>query len=174
MIGDMSSVVSYYSVLIYMGNHEPAYFKRYPKEFEKFTPVCETNQLENCTQEEINNAYDNTVLYTDYFLTKTIDFLKNNQDEFETAMFYISDHGESLGEGGVYLHGMPYFIAPEAQKHIASLVWFGKGEMRKRVDFEGLKAKKGNSFSQDNLFHSILGLMEVQTEVYDSKKDIFK
>ena len=161
-------------VLHQMGNHGPAYFKRYPKEFEKFTPTCETNQLENCTQEEISNAYDNTVLYTDYFLTKTIDILKNNQNEFETALFYMSDHGESLGEGGVYLHGMPCFIAPEAQKHIASLVWFGKGEMRERVDFEALRAKKGNSLSQDNLFHSILGLMEVQTEVYDTNKDIFK
>ena len=161
-------------VLHQMGNHGPAYFKRYPKEFEKFTPVCETNQLENCTQEEISNAYDNAVLYTDYFLTKTIDLLKKNQDEFETAMVYMSDHGESLGEGGVYLHGMPYFIAPDVQKHIASFIWFGEGEMRKRVDFEGLRAKKDASYSQDNLFHSILGLMEVQTKVYDSKKDIFK
>ncbi len=161
-------------VLHQMGNHGPAYYKRYPKKFEKFTPICETNQLENCTQEEISNAYDNTIIYTDYFLTKTIDFLKKNQNEFETALFYMSDHGESLGEGGVYLHGMPYFIAPDAQKHIASFVWFGKGEMRKRVDFEKLRAKKGNSFSQDNLFHSILGLMEVQTKVYDTSKDIFK
>ena len=161
-------------VLHQMGNHGPAYYKRYPKEFEKFTPACKTNQLENCTQEEISNAYDNTVLYTDYFLTKTIDLLKENQGEFETALFYMSDHGESLGEGGVYLHGMPFFIAPEAQKHIASFVWFGEGEMRERVDFEGLRTKKAVSYSQDNLFHSILGLMEVQTEVYDEKKDMFK
>jgi len=161
-------------VLHQMGNHGPAYYKRYPKEFEKFTPVCKTNQLENCTKEEISNAYDNTVLYTDFFLSKTIELLKKNQNEFETALFYMSDHGESLGEGGVYLHGMPYFIAPDVQKHIASFVWFGESSMRKRVNFEGLRAKKNENFSQDNLFHSILGLMEVQTEVYDEKKDIFR
>ena len=82
-------------VLHQMGNHGPAYYKRYPKEFEKFTPVCKTNQLEECTQEEIDNAYDNAILYTDYFLSKVIELLKQNND-FETAMIYISDHGESL------------------------------------------------------------------------------
>ncbi len=161
-------------VLHQMGNHGPAYYKRYPKKFEKFKPTCKTNQLENCTQEEISNAYDNTVLYTDFFLSNTIELLKSYQDEFEVVMFYMSDHGESLGEGGVYLHGMPYFIAPDAQKHIASFVWFGEGDIKERVDFEELRDKKDNSFSQDNLFHSILGLMEVQTEVYDEKKDIFR
>ncbi len=161
-------------VLHQMGNHGPAYYKRYPKEFEKFTPICKTNQLENCTKEEISNAYDNAVLYTDFFLSKTIELLKKNQNRFETVLFYMSDHGESLGEGGVYLHGMPYFIAPDVQKHIASFVWFGESEMKKRVNFEEIRVRKDESFSQDNLFHSILGLMEVQTEVYDEKKDIFR
>ena len=108
-------------VLHQMGNHGPAYYKRYKKEFEIFAPVCKTNQLENCTKDEISNAYDNAILYTDYFLSKVINFLKPYSQNFETSMFYVSDHGESLGENGIYLHGMPYFIAPEAQKHVASV-----------------------------------------------------
>lgn len=100
-------------VLHQMGNHGPAYYKRYPKEFEVFKPVCKTNQLENCSNIEINNAYDNAILYTDYFLSKTIELLENNENYFEASMFYVSDHGESLGENGIYLHGLPNMIAPD-------------------------------------------------------------
>jgi len=171
---DKNNENSIFIVLHQMGNHGPAYYKRYPKEFEKFTPICKTNQLEQCTSAEINNAYDNVILYTDYFLAKTIKLLKENQKEFETAMIYMSDHGESLGEDNVYLHGMPYFIAPKAQIHIPALMWFGDGDMKERVGFNQLKDKSDKEYSHDNLFHSILGLMEVQTEVYDKSKDLFK
>ena len=112
-------------VLHQRGNHGPAYYKRYPKEFEKFTPVCKSNQLEDCTPEQIENAYANAILYTDYFLSRAIDLLKRNSNAFETAMVYMSDHGESLGEKGLYLHGLPYFMAPNSQKHVAAFMWFG-------------------------------------------------
>lgn len=158
-------------VLHQMGNHGPAYFKRYPKEFEKFTPVCKTNQLENCTKEEISNGYDNALLYTDYFLSKTINLLKKYNDTHETAMIYMSDHGESLGENGIYLHGLPYFMAPDAQKHIGSFIWFGD-EMKKDVPMHKLLEKKDDQYSQDNLFHTLLGLFEVKTKVYDKSKDL--
>ncbi|MGB3750370.1 MAG: phosphoethanolamine--lipid A transferase, partial [Arcobacteraceae bacterium] len=158
-------------VLHQMGNHGPAYFKRYPKEFKKFTPVCETNQLEECSQEEISNGYDNALLYTDYFLSKTINLLKEYNDTHETAMIYMSDHGESLGENGVYLHGLPYFMAPDAQTHIGSFMWFGE-EMKKEIPMKELDERKTLKYSQDNLFHTLLGLFEVQTEVYDKTKDI--
>ncbi len=158
-------------VLHQMGNHGPAYYKRYPKEFEKFTPICKTNQLEECTQEEVSNAYDNAILYTDYFLSKVINFLKAYSKDHETAMIYMSDHGESLGENGLYLHGMPYLIAPETQKHIASVMWFG-GEMKKDIDTKKLNAYKDKEFSQDNLFHTLLGIFEVGSKVYDKNKDI--
>jgi lipid A ethanolaminephosphotransferase len=154
-----------------MGNHGPAYYKRYPKEFEKFTPVCKTNQLEECTQEEVSNAYDNAILYTDYFLSKVINFLKPYSNDYETAMLYMSDHGESLGENGFYLHGMPYMLAPDEQKHIASVLWLG-GEMREDYDIEKLNSYKNESFSQDNLFHTLLGLFEVGTDVYKKDMDI--
>ena len=160
-------------VLHQMGNHGPAYYKRYPKEFEKFTPVCKTNQLEECTKEEINNAYDNGVLYTDYFLSHVIDFLKSYDKVDDTAMIYMSDHGESLGENGIYLHGMPYFVAPVAQTHIASIIWLGKG-MSKLLHRKDLERRSSQKYSQDNLFHSLLGAFEVNSSVYNKKLDIFK
>lgn len=159
-------------VLHQMGNHGPAYYKRYPKEFEKFTPVCKTNQLEDCTKEEIGNAYDNAILYTDYFLSKAINFLKPYANSHETGLVYISDHGESLGENGLYLHGMPYAIAPKEQKNVASFIWLGDGAMEEEYDKKKLKSYKDKEFSQDNLFHTVLGLFEVETEVYKKELDI--
>ena len=156
-------------VLHQMGNHGPAYYKRYPVNFEKFTPVCRTNQIEKCTKDQIINAYDNAILYTDYFLSKVINLLKQNSNRFETAMVYLSDHGESLGENGLYLHGLPYFMAPDTQKHIAAIMWFGDNF---KIDKKSLNAISSEKFSQDNLFHTILGLMEVNTSVYNKNMDI--
>jgi lipid A ethanolaminephosphotransferase len=154
-----------------MGNHGPAYYKRYPKEYEKFTPVCKTNQLETCTQEEINNAYDNAILYTDDFLSKTIALLKKYNSTHQTAMFYMSDHGESLGENGIYLHGLPYFMAPSAQTHIPALIWFNESFSK---EVQAQKIKSDARYTQDNLFHTLLGLFNVQTSVYDPTLDIFQ
>ena len=159
-------------VLHQMGNHGPAYYKRYPKEFEKFTPVCKSNQLEQCTQEEVSNAYDNAILYTDYFLSKVINFLKPYSNNYETAMLYMSDHGESLGENGIYLHGLPYFMAPDEQKHIGSIMWFGGKDIKEDIDIEKLNSYKNQPFSQDDLFHTLLGLFEVETNVYKKEMDI--
>jgi len=156
-------------VLHQMGNHGPAYYKRYPKAFEKFTPVCKTNQLEKCTREEINNAYDNAILYTDYFLSKVIDFLKPYSKDFDTAMFYVSDHGESLGENGLYLHGLPYIMAPDEQKHVAAVLWLGDGF---GLDITTLKGKQNQEMSHDYIFHTVLGLLKVKSKVYKQEKDI--
>jgi lipid A ethanolaminephosphotransferase len=155
-----------------MGNHGPAYYKRYPKSFEKFKPICTTNQLENCTQKEISNTYDNALLYTDYFLNKTIEFLKQYTND-KTALFYISDHGESLGENGLYLHGMPYFIAPNAQTNVGAFMWFSK-LMNNEFNINKIKNKANMRLSQDNLFHTLLGIFNVDTKVYNKKMDIVK
>lgn len=156
-------------VLHQMGNHGPAYYKRYPKAFEKYTPVCKTNQLEQCSQEEITNAYDNAILYTDYFLSKVITLLKGNDEKFETALFYLSDHGESLGENGLYLHGFPYAIAPAAQKHVPAVMWFGK---QFGINKEVVKRRATQPYTHDNLFHTMLGFVEVNSSVYRSELDI--
>lgn len=158
-------------VLHQMGNHGPAYYKRYPKAFEKFIPTCKTNQLEDCTREEISNAYDNALLYTDYFLSQTIQFLKHYEHENNTAMLYMADHGESLGDNGLYLHGIPYFIAPEHQKHVGTVLWLGKGFPLDRVK---IKKKSIKEYSQDNLFSTLLGLFDIETKVYQKKMDILR
>jgi len=157
-------------VLHQMGNHGPAYYKRYPPLFEKFTPVCKTNQLEECSKQEIDNTYDNAILYTDYFLSKVIAFLKSNDGRFETGLFYVSDHGESLGEGGLYLHGLPYALSPETQRHVPAIMWFGANN--DDVDVSALQRVAGNKYSHDNLFHTILGLLEVDSGVYRKELDI--
>ncbi len=157
-------------VLHQMGNHGPAYYKRYPPEFEKFLPACHNNDLTQCSVEEIGNAYDNAILYTDYFLGQTIELLKANDADFETTLIYLSDHGESLGENGIFLHGLPRVLAPDNQFHVPAVLWFGPGNPD--VDVEALAAKRNLRFTHDNLFHTVLGLLEVETSVYRKELDI--
>lgn len=160
-------------VLHQMGNHGPEYFKRYPKGFEKFQPVCKTNQLESCSPESIRNAYANATLYTDYFLDSTIQLLKSYSSHYKTALLYMSDHGENLGEDGVYLHGLPYLIAPDAQTHVASFLWLGK-DMQKRINEAKLKAYASQSFNQDYVYSTLLDLFDVKTNAYNPTLDILK
>ena len=149
-------------VLHQMGSHGPAYFKRYPAEFEQFKPTCKSIELSDCTNEEIVNAYDNTILYTDHFLSKVIELLQRNCEKFEATMFYVSDHGESLGEGGLYLHGMPYMFAPKEQTHVPLIVWSGDFS---DIDHEKTLALKDQPNTHDALFGVLLELFEVETDL---------
>jgi len=161
-------------VLHQMGSHGPEYFKRYPKEFERFTPVCESNALNNCSRESIVNGYDNTLVYTDHVLSTLIDLLRSNQSKVDTAMLYLSDHGESLGEYNLFLHGTPYMLAPEQQKHVAMFAWFSDNYKKSfAVDTHCLQQSREKPLSQDNLFHSMLGLLEVNSKVYNQDLDMF-
>jgi lipid A ethanolaminephosphotransferase len=160
-------------ILHQMGSHGPAYYERVPESFRKFKPFCKTNQLDQCTDEEISNAYDNTILYTDFFLSEVIDFLKKYDDRFETAMFYVSDHGESLGEHNIYLHGMPYFMAPKGVTNVPLILWFGKNLIQtENLDMDLLKLKSNKSISHDNVFHTLLGILEIETGIYKKEKDL--
>jgi lipid A ethanolaminephosphotransferase len=158
-------------VLHQMGNHGPAYYKRYPKEFERFTPVCHTNDLGSCSKEEIDNAYDNAILYTDYFLSKVIDLLKKNDGKYETAMFYVSDHGESLGEYGMYLHATPYMIAPDVQKHVPAVMWLGPA-IKEDIEMGSVEERRKRRWSHDNVFSTLLGFFEAATDSYVPNMDI--
>lgn len=161
-------------VLHQMGSHGPAYYKRYPAEHRVFQPTCDSNQLQNCSLEAIRNSYDNTIRYTDHFLAKVIEFLKQRSDRYDSAMLYVSDHGESLGENNLYLHGMPYFMAPEEQKRVPFLLWLSdRFATRYDVDSSCLGEKSSTPVSHDNLFHSVLGLLDVRTSVYRQELDIF-
>jgi lipid A ethanolaminephosphotransferase len=159
-------------VLHMKGSHGPAYYMRYPPQFGVFQPVCSTNSLDSCPRESIVNAYDNTLRYTDFVLDRTIALLRSNADRFDVAMVYASDHGESLGELGVYLHGLPYPIAPQEQKRIPMLVWLGEPGAW-HLDPSCVGGLKNNPYSHDNLYHSVLGLMEVSTSVYRQQQDMF-
>lgn len=158
---------SSFIVVHLQGSHGPTYFKRYPKEFSKFSPTCDTATLKDCTYEEIVNTYDNTILYTDYIINKIVDMLK--ESKFQTGLFYVSDHGESLGENGIYLHGIPYSLAPDFQTKVPAMLW-----LEDKDKLENLKSLKDKSFSQDNIFHTMLGFFGIQTSVYDKNLDIMQ
>lgn len=163
-------------VLHTIGSHGPTYYNRYPKEFRKFTPTCDTNEIQSCTQEQLVNTYDNTVLYVDYIVDKAIKLLQSKQDKFTTSLVYLSDHGESLGENGIYLHGLPYSIAPDTQKHVPMLVWLSDDyQKRYGVNYDCLKKESTqNEYSQDNLFSTMLGILGVETTEYRAADDILK
>ncbi|MBA1245685.1 phosphoethanolamine transferase [Pseudomonas japonica] len=158
------------------GSHGPEYYERYPQAMTRFAPVCHTNQLGSCSNESLNNVYDDTILYTDHFLARVIGVLKANQSRFDTAMWYVSDHGESLGENGLYLHAAPYAIAPEAQKHVPMVLWFGQNTLSDAgVSLPCLAAKRDEAdLSHDFVFHSVLGLFNVHTQVYKPALDLFQ
>ena len=160
-------------VLHTLGSHGPAYHRRFPEKFAKFKPYCKKSSPQECTDKEVSNAYDNTLLYTDYILTQAINFLKQHADDYESFLVYVSDHGESLGENGIYLHGLPYFLAPKAQTHVPFVAWFSDGfKNNHQINTNSLKVDM--PYSHDNLSHSLLGLFNVKSETYQANKDMFK
>ena len=160
-------------VLHQLGNHGPNYFERYPPAFKRFTPTCDSPELDQCKREEIVNAYDNAVSYNDHFLAQTVEFLKSRHD-YDTAMVYVSDHGESLGEKGLFLHGVPYAIAPKEQTHVPMVMWFSRGfQANALLDMDCLHREATQPASHDNLFASVLGLMQVSTGEYRQSQDLF-
>ena len=163
-------------VLHTIGSHGPTYFNRYPPQFRKFTPTCDTNEIQTCSQEQLVNTYDNTLVYVDYIVDKAINFLKAHQDKFTTSLVYLSDHGESLGDNGVYLHGLPYAIAPDVQKQVPMLLWLSEDyQKRYGVDQSCLQKQAATQhYSQDNLFSTMLGLTGVQTSYYQATDDILQ
>lgn len=158
-------------VLHIMGSHGPTYFRRYPKEHRKFIPDCPRSDIQNCSNEELVNTYDNTILYTDFVINKIITRLEQlaHSKNIDTSLLYISDHGESLGEAGVYLHGLPYAFAPKEQTHIPMLFW--QDTNASRYNAKCIKALSDNEISQDNFFDILLGMMHVKTSIYNSQQD---
>ncbi|MCU0904187.1 MAG: phosphoethanolamine--lipid A transferase [Tabrizicola sp.] len=159
-------------VLHQIGSHGPSYWLRYPADREVFVPACKTAELTDCTSEEIVNAFDNTIAYTDWFLAQVIDLLEAS-DRVIPAMYYVSDHGESLGEGGLYLHGTPYFMAPEYQTHVPMVIWMSERfRDTLTVDAECLKAAAVTPVSHDNMFSTVLGMVDVTTTAKDNALDL--
>ncbi|HKR37668.1 MAG TPA: phosphoethanolamine--lipid A transferase [Steroidobacteraceae bacterium] len=156
-----------------IGSHGPAYTERYPPQFETFQPACRSNELQRCSEQEIVNAYDNSIAYTDYILSRQIELLQANADRFDSVLLYASDHGESLGEQGIYLHGMPYSFAPRVQKEVPMLFWASRGYLQRTgLSVNCMRAHSHDAVSHDNVYHTVLGAMAVRDAVYDPQLDI--
>jgi lipid A ethanolaminephosphotransferase len=147
-------------VLHAIGNHGPHYYKRYPAEFERFTPVCKLSHIQNCPHDQLVNAYDNAILYTDYFLNKTIETMKAYEDKYDVSVIYIADHGESLGEHGKFMHASNYGLY-EAEIHVPAFIWLGKGQQNL---YKRIKLNSQKKLSHDTLSCSLINLFEMESD----------
>lgn len=145
-------------------SHGPTYSKKYPKQFEVFKPVCNSVELSQCSNQELVNAYDNTIVYTDYILHSIIEEL-NQLKDYKSTMIYVSDHGESLGEKNLYMHGIPMSIAPKEQYEIPFIVW---------VSENSRQLKSQEQLSQNHVFHSVLNFLSISSPIYNETLNIFK
>jgi len=161
-------------VLHIKGSHGPAYYKRYPPAFERFKPVCESSDLSSCDAQTLRNGYDNSILYTDHFVGETITRLQHLSDKFASALIYVSDHGESLGENGLYLHGMPYAVAPREQTRVPMYAWVSPDLMRlERWDAPCMAREAKTPRSHDNIYATVLGFLAIESVEYNRSLDIF-
>ncbi|HSW12051.1 MAG TPA: phosphoethanolamine--lipid A transferase [Solimonas sp.] len=162
-------------VLHTLGSHGPSYYKRVPAEFRSFQPACENDDLQQCSTQQIVNAYDNTIVYADHLLARLITLLHQHEDRIDSSMIYLSDHGESLGENGLYLHGMPYRLAPDLQKQVPMIAWFSQGmQQAQGFDSACLRRSTGERRSHDNLFSTLLGLLSIRTGLYRAELDLLR
>jgi lipid A ethanolaminephosphotransferase len=162
-------------VLHQMGSHGPAYHRRAPEKFKRYTPTCDTAELRKCSTEAVVNSYDNSIAYTDHVLADAIRFLQSQSARYDTALLYVSDHGESLGENNLFLHGLPYAIAPIQQTQVPMVMWLSPSFADSRqIDLACLRTRATQRATHDNLFHTMLGLLDVQTSVYEPALDLIK
>lgn len=161
-------------VMHQMGSHGPAYHLRSPAAHKRFMPECTSAALQDCSRDTVINAYDNSIAYTDHFLAQAIGWLKRRQVDADTAMLYVADHGESLGENNLYLHGLPYSFAPDVQKHVPWIIWMSGGfQASNALSASCLRAARDRPISHDNYFHSVLGLLGVETQAYQPSLDAY-
>lgn len=172
---ELAAVTTDTVVVIHMnGSHGPSYYRRYPETFRHFTPDCRSDELSDCTRDEILNSYDNSIRYTDWFVAEVLDRLDRAARQLDTSLLYVSDHGESLGEFGLYLHGTPYFMAPKEQTRVPMLLWLSSsfaGDFG--IDPACLRRHHADPVSHDNLFHSVLGMLDIHTDARHEDLDLF-
>lgn len=161
-------------VLHQMGSHGPAYYKRSPPPFQRFQPMCNSKAIQGCSQQELINSYDNSIAYTDHVLSATIDTLKHLH-HYQSAFWYLSDHGESTGEHGLYLHGSPYAIAPQQQTHIPMILWFSPQWQKHNIQHVNcLKHSQQKILSQDDLFSTLLNVLDIKSNVMRSEFNLLQ
>ena len=149
-------------------SHGPNYADKYPKEFEVYQPVAKNVEEGEKHAELLVNAYDNTIRYTDYLLDSLVNMLRSMTDR-HSAMIFVSDHGESLGENKVYMHGLPMRLAPRVQYEIPFLVWTSEGFRNYKTESELPEV-----IEQHYVFHSVLNLLSIQSDAYDRDYDLFE
>lgn len=160
-------------VMHQMGSHGPAYFKRSPDELKPFQPECKRNLLQECERQEVINGYDNTLVTTDRLLARSIAWLQTQGERFDTGLLYVSDHGESLGENGLYLHGMPYAMAPKEQTQVPMVLWVSEaGGLARSLKPGCLQGLRDKPASHDNLFHTVMGWVGARADVYKPEWDL--
>jgi lipid A ethanolaminephosphotransferase len=162
-------------VLHLKGSHGPNYFKRYPDSFERFTPTCKTSDLAACDEQSIRNAYDNAIVYTDHVIGQTVQMLEKLSDQFATALLYVSGHGESLGEGGLFLHGVPLAIAPKEQTRVPMFAWVSPQYIAlEKWNRDCMVKQTKIARSHDNVYSTVLGFLEIDSVQYKEYLDIFE
>ena len=150
-------------------SHGPRYADKYPKEFEVFKPVAKNIEEGEKNIGMLVNAYDNTILYTDFLVDSLISTLRS-LSEWHSAMIFISDHGESLGENKVFMHGLPMKLAPKVQYEIPFLVWTSENFRRYKRTPEELP----EVLEQHYIFHSVLNLLSIHSPAYNKDFDLFE
>ena len=163
-------------------SHGPAYNTKYPPEFETFTPVCNTVEMAKTDRQQLLNAYDNSIVYTDYLIHGVIDILRDIPGR-RSAFIYLSDHGESLGENGLYMHGVPISMAPKEQIEIPFLVWTSESTAQTVSPLTAspasdavpaLKVKPLDKVGQHHIFHSVIRFFGMSSPIYNPDLDIFE
>ena len=159
-----------------IGSHDPTYSERYTPAQRLFTPTCDTNEINRCTQQELINTYDNTVVSVDGFIDAVISRVEQHQN-WESAVLYVSDHGESLGEKGVYLHSTPYAIAPKEQTHVPMIMWFSPlWHKNEGMDAACLRRNaQTQAYSHDNFYSTVFGTLDMDSttsQTYRPELDI--
>ena len=163
-------------VLHQMGSHGPDYYKRSPADRKPFQPECTSSLLQQCEHKTLINSYDNSIAYTSHVLAQAVQWLKHQSPHYDATMLYLSDHGESLGENNLYLHGLPSSVAPREQTHVPLVVWLSaqaQAQSNISVTTECLRTQRDTALSHDNLFHSVLGLLGIQAREYRPALDAF-
>lgn len=170
----LASTASDSLLILHMkGSHGPAYFRRVPASARRFKPTCDTSEIQRCSPESLRNSYDNSIAYTSTILAQTIDLLAAQADRVDSVVLYVSDHGESLGERNIYLHGMPMMFAPSEQTRVPMLAWLSAGAPRRLgLDRLDLQCAAQAPLSHDNLFHTLLGFFDVSTAAYRPSLDL--
>ncbi len=141
------------------------YGARYPKEFAKFKPDLDgrvKHDASSCNREELINSYDNSILYTDFFLSSVIEKLKDKK----AFLIYSADHGESLGECGRLTHGCDGYV--QEQREVPLMVWMSDSYKDSHPDkWSAVESAKENNISHDYIFHSILNCLGIESEAID-------